>query len=288
MKQGLTMSVIFDAQSANYGEGAGNVSPLKHITRGDGRQYTYISRQAIRSSMMELLRWNFTPTEATGAGDKKVIQFRPDTSIDRYPEIDLFGYMKTEKGKGAKTRRAVVRLSNAISLEPFTGDLDFLTNIGMASRINENNSIVQSELHSSYYAYTVTIDLDRVGIDENDAIDIEQSEKTNRVCAFLDCVEFLYRDIKGRRENLSPVFVIGGVYDWKSPFFENRLSISKNCLNVGKILGVTASVREDTEVGYLDGTFKNEAEIRERLCPVPIAIFFQNLKRKVETVYAGN
>lgn len=32
----------------------------------------------------------------------------------------------------------------------------------------------------------------------------------------------LYRDIKGRRENLSPIFVIGGIYDRKNPFLKTE------------------------------------------------------------------
>lgn len=288
MKNGLTMSIIFEANGANYGEGMGNISPLKHITRGDGHQYSYISRQAIRYSMIELLGWNTTPTEANGTGEKKVIQYRPDTSIDKYPEIDLFGYMKTEKGKGAKTRSAVVRLSHAISLEPFSGDLDFLTNIGISSRINENNSIAQSEVHQSFYAYTVTIDLDRIGIDENDNIFLDNAEKRNRVCSFLDCVAFLYRDIKGRRENLSPVFVIGGLYMNKCPFFENRLTVRNGNLDIGKIVDSMATIREDTEIGYLSGTFKNEAALLSALTPISVVEFFRNLKEKVAEAYAGN
>ena len=46
-------------------------------------------------------------------------------------------------------------------------------------------------------------------------ISIDNTEKANRLEKFLDTVMFLYRDIKGRRENLSPVFVVGGVYDTK-------------------------------------------------------------------------
>ena len=42
--------------------------------------------------------------------------------------------MKTKEGEGAATRNAVVRLSNAISLEEFEDDTDFLTNAGLAKR----------------------------------------------------------------------------------------------------------------------------------------------------------
>jgi len=60
-----------------------------------------------------------TPVEAVGSGSKKVLQFHSDADIITYPEIDLFGYMKTDSGEKATTRSAVIRLSNAIALEPY-------------------------------------------------------------------------------------------------------------------------------------------------------------------------
>ncbi len=51
----------------------------------------------------------------------------------------------------------------------------------------------------------------------------------------LDAVHYLYRDIKGRRENLSPIFVIGGRYERKNPFFENRIRVDENRLNTAPL-----------------------------------------------------
>ena len=47
-RNGLTFTVIFLAESANYGEGVGNISTLKKMTRGNYEQYSYISRQELR------------------------------------------------------------------------------------------------------------------------------------------------------------------------------------------------------------------------------------------------
>ena len=47
-RNGFTLTMIFLAESANYGEGVGNISTLKKLSRGNYEQYTYISRQAIR------------------------------------------------------------------------------------------------------------------------------------------------------------------------------------------------------------------------------------------------
>jgi len=291
MKKGLTMSLIIECGSANYGEGFGNITPLKKLTRGSGESYSYISRQALRYNIVQQMGCDNTPVEAMGSGAKKVLQFHSDADIITYPEIDLFGYMKTDSGEKAKTRSAVVRLSNAIALEPYTGDTDYLTNMGLAARKKgTDNSIAQSEIHQSFYAYTIAIDLDRIGVDEVDGkeISIEKSEKVNRVKKFLDTVMFLYRDIKGRRENLSPVFIIGGIYDRKNPFFENRLQLFKGNLKIDiikQVLDSSDSIKENTVIGYLKGTFRNDKDIIEQLKPVSVKGFFENIKQKVEEVF---
>ena len=97
--KGLTVSVVFQANSANYGEGLGNVATLKKLTRGDGHQYSYISRQALRYNIVKEMGVDDTPLDANGSKDKAVIQYAKDATIEKYPEIDLFGYMKTEKSK---------------------------------------------------------------------------------------------------------------------------------------------------------------------------------------------
>lgn len=240
--KGLTITMIISANSANYGEGFGNITTLKKLTRGDGNIYSYISRQALRYNIIEQLGYNNTPVKEMGSGSKKVLQFYPNCTIEDYPEIDLFGYMKTNDG-GANTRNAVVRLSNAISLEEYNSDLDFLTNAGLARRNGAPNSIAQSEIHKSFYAYTITIDLDRVGVDGD--INIPEEEKKKRVKELLKTVQFLYRDIKGRRENLSPIFVIGGVYDRKNPYFENRIELDRNML---KVTTLTNIIKSDDDI----------------------------------------
>ncbi|WP_041701467.1 type I-B CRISPR-associated protein Cas7/Cst2/DevR [Gottschalkia acidurici] len=289
MPKGLSMSMIFEAESANYGEAVGNVASLKKMARDKGEQYTYISRQAIRYNIIEQLGEELATVKAEGSGDKKVIQFDSNSTIDKYPEIDFFGYLKTEKGTGGRKRSAKVRLSNAISLETFKGDLDFLTNKGLADRLNENMNIAQSEIHRSYYRYTMVIDLDQIGIDEEYSIEIDNSEKARRVNKLLDTVALLYRDIRGRREDLKPLFVVGGVYDIKNPVFENVLSVKDNRVLVNQIEGVLFdNIREDTHCGLIEGKFENDNEIKEKLSAISMPEFFYILKEKVKSYYEGN
>lgn len=302
--KGLTLSIIFEAESANYGEGFGNISSLKKMSRGDGYSYSYISRQSLGYNIRKQLKWNNTPVS-----DKdKVVQHDKDASIKDYPEIDLFGYMKTGKNSingTSNTRSATVRLSNAIALENYNSDLDFLTNMALAKRGNFDNAIAQSEIHKSYYAYTVTIDLDRVGIDEviteyvkgkepkKEIIEIEKSERAKRVNDLLTILKTLYRDIRGRRENLSPIFIIGGVYNIKNPFFENRLKVNKNKLDIDIILNtidIDEEVKNNTVVGYLGNFFSNSKDIEEELKtkglkPKSISEVFDYLSEEVNKYY---
>lgn len=281
-KNGLTITMIFDASSANYGEGIGNISQLKKMTRSGGEVYTYISRQAIRYNIVQQMQIDNTPVDNA----QKVVQFSPNTTIKDYPEIDLFGYMKTTKG-GQSIRSAVVRLSNAISLEPYKSDTDFLNNMGLAKRSGLENALAQSEIHKSLYSYTITIDLDKIGIDDD--IEIENSEKSERIIKLLDTIQFLWRDIRGRRENLNPLFAVGGIYERKNPYFEDRLKLTKNGLDTELIKSVKDSC-EDTQsntiIGYVPGFFSNEEEITSTLSPVNISEMFTKLKEEVRAYYA--
>ena len=294
-KKGLTFTAIFLAESANYGEGIGNVATLKKISRNRGEQYTYISRQAIRYNIVEQLGENKANVKAEGSGDKKVVQFSAETTIKDYPELDFFGYMKTIKGDNSKNRSAIVRLSNAVSLETFKGDLEFLTNKGLVDRIDRNEkvfpNIAQAEIHKSYYKYTVTIDLDKIGVDELDGIEIENEEKARRVNKLLDTISLLYRDIRGRREDLKPLFIIGGVYDIKNPFFENVVDVRNNKILVEKLTsGIYDFIEKDTAAGIVKEQFENDTELETELAKRNIKVlnvpeFFKQLKNKIDEYY---
>ncbi|MDK2934538.1 MAG: CRISPR-associated protein Cst2 [Clostridiales bacterium] len=288
-KKGLTASFIFEAESANYGEGIGNVTSLKKVSRGTGESFTYISRQALRYNIINQMGEDTTPLALDGS----VIQFAPDATIKDFPEIDLFGYMKTQKP--AKSRAAVVRLSNAVSLESFNADLDFLTNKGLLDRYNsqggevkDGGNIAQSEIHKSYYAYTIAIDLDKVGIDSNDDIEIEVKERASRINKLLDTIKLLYRDIKGRRENLSPIFAVGGIYNAKNPFFENKVKVINNKVvvkTIEDVLQLDNEIQNSTYVGLIEGIFSNDQEIKDKLNAISIGQFFENLKADVQSYY---
>ena len=133
------------------------------------------------------------------------------------------------------------------------------------------------------------IDLDRIGIDENDNIEIENTEKANRVINLLDTVRFLYRDIKGRREDLKPLFAIGGVYDIKNPIFHNALDVKNNRIDVDRIKDVLyEDVKKETYCGLVKGVFDNDNVILEELHARSMPQYFEIMKGKVKDYYESN
>jgi CRISPR-associated autoregulator, Cst2 family len=181
--------------------------------------------------------------------------------------------------------------------------MDFMNNIDAYNRYikhieQKEQDIHQSEQHSAHYYYTIAIDLDRIGVweGEDQSEDVVSSEeKANRVKALLDIVRTLSRQIKGRWENLSPIFVIGGIYKIKNPFFMGCIGAKET--EDGKLILDTARLidcmnlipkgeRENTLCGILSGYFANEQEIRENLQCKSVGEVFEELKKRVEEVYA--
>ncbi|MBE2922453.1 type I-B CRISPR-associated protein Cas7/Cst2/DevR [Anoxybacillus flavithermus] len=299
MKKALTMTVIFQANSLNYGEGIANISELKKFHRGDGEVYTYASRQSIRYDIVrlgnELFGWNLDTVTKASDGGKSVVQFKKDTSIRDSVEMDLFGYLKTKKGEGGEKRPAVVRLSHAISLEPYKSDLEFLNNMGLASRIGQDANLASIEQHHSFYTYTLTIDLNRVGVDGD--IELPNEEKANRVLQLLEVLKVLNRNIRGRQENLAPLFVIGGMYNVANPFFLGRIQLSATANGwaiqtkpIKETMEQTfagEAIGKDTRIGILSGVFANEGEFYDLFNEQVMAVepFFQYVSKQIQSYY---
>ena len=225
MGKTLTLTIVMEAASLNYGEGFSNISELKKFNRADGNTYTFASRQSLRYDIVrlgnELYGWNLDVISKA----KGTLQFNDDATIEDSVEMDLFGYLKT--GKKSLKRPAVVRLSHGIALEPYTGDMEFLNNMGLAERIGEMPNLANVENHVSLYTYTITVDLDKVGVDLNNAIELSNDQRFERVQQFLEIVKLLSRHIRGRQENLSPLFAIGGVFSMANPFYQGRIQIKQ-------------------------------------------------------------
>ena len=295
MNKALSITVIFQANALNYGEGLGNISELKKFHRGNGAVYTYASRQSIRYDIVrlgnQLFDWNLN----TVSKEKGVVQFKDEVTIADSVEMDLFGYLKT--GKKSKKRNAVVRLSHGISLEPYRGDMDFLNNMGLANRLGEDPNLANIEQHLSLFTYTCTIDLNRVGVDGD--VVLENTEKVERLLQFLSILKILNREIKGRQESLAPLFIIGGIYNVANPFFFGKIKTTPKKdgweIDLGPIRSTMEQtfngekIADKTKIGLIEGIFSNKASFEELYQGKVVSIeeFFQFLHDGIKYAYGG-
>lgn len=285
----LTLTIVFEAESLNYGEGIGNVTQLKKLTRHNSKSYPYLSRQAIRYNIANQMGIDNSRLTVT----KDVIQYDSTETIETSVEQDLFGYMITDGDP--RKRTSCVRLSNAVALESYNSDTDFLTNLSFLERYNNTvekkktgGNIAQSEIHKSYYVYNLLVELDRVGIDENTNTFLSQEEKAKRVNNLLDTILLLSRDIKGRNESLIPKFVVGGFYTKKNTFFSNTLKCYKNNLmtnTLKSVLELNDELSQNTKVAMMDGVFANESKIKEEMDVITVREMFDYLKKEVDKYY---
>lgn len=174
----IVLDIVFHGNSLNYDQGSGNYQELKKITKWDGRQYSLVSRYALRYSLLETAQkanlFRLTGAEnliEAGKGENKVIQpateFLLTGDILEYPEFDLFGYLITDTSP-QNFRTAPVKISHAVSMTPFMYDAHFNANIGLANRMRKmhgdmNPNPFTMEEHETYYQYTVMVDIENIG-----------------------------------------------------------------------------------------------------------------------------
>jgi CRISPR-associated regulatory protein, DevR family len=325
MRGMLTLTIITQrATSLNYGENIGNVSILKKLSLGDNSQITYVSDKAlkydIRRKGKEEKEWRLLDEkvkeliERSKDGKKLNVDKFAKELVQKYQEFDLFGGLltnlrgadgkKVELSYGDSVKRtAPVKITYAYSISKFQGDMDFMNNIEAYNRyirhIEQKDAqvITQSEQHTAHYCYTIAIDLDRIGVweAENGTEEvIPAEEKAKRVKDLLDIIRTLSRQIRGRYENLSPIFVIGGIYKVKNPFFMGCVGAKetedgKLLLDINRLLDCKGIIpeeeRDNTLCGLLSGFFVNEQEIREKLNCKSVGEVFEELKNKVGEIY---
>ncbi|NMC68194.1 MAG: type I-B CRISPR-associated protein Cas7/Cst2/DevR [Spirochaetales bacterium] len=170
----IVMDIVFYGNSLNYDQGSGNYQELKKITKWDGRQYTLVSRYALRYSLLETAKklglwktaeWN--KLNATGEGDviQPALDFLFSGELLNYPEFDLFGYLIT---KPQNFRTAPVKINHAVSMTPFNYDALFNANLGLANRMRKRFGKMSpnpftSEEHETFYQYSIVVDVDNIG-----------------------------------------------------------------------------------------------------------------------------
>lgn len=209
------------------------------------------------------------------------------------------GYMST-KGE-SYIRNSSFYLTDAIAVDSLINELRFHNNLYLANTYaKENNLCIQSktdktglnpyqyEYDKSLKVYSITIDLDKIGVDENFHAEADNSEKAFRVNAILDAIANLSLVVKGNLDNAEPLFVIGGLTCRKTHFFENVVNVKNASLILEDgIKEKLHSEKGDFHAGVLKcGIFANENDIVRELNAMQTEDFFKQLKDQVNSYYA--
>ena len=285
-KKALTLTVAANMTS-NYSEGLGNIASVQKVFK-NRKVYTIRSRESLKNALMvQAGLYDDLQTEVDGATQKLVTK-ELNAATCRALEG---GYMST---KGTTyVRKSSVYLTDAISCESFVNETRFHNNLYLAGNFAAANGMniqndagkvglmpYQYEYDKSLKIYSLTVDLEMVGKDDNFNAEANQEEKAARVNAILDAVETLSLVVKGNLDNAEPVFAVGGISDRKTHYFENVVHIEEDRLDI------TADLKAKISKGYYCGLLRgkvlaNEPEIENELKPMTISEFFETLKNEV-------
>lgn len=289
-KKALTVTVVANMTS-NYSEGLGNIASVQKVFK-NRKVYTVRSRESLKNAIMvQSGMYDDLQTEVDGA-TQKLVNSELNAATCRALEG---GYMST---KGTTyVRKSSIYLTDAIACESFVSETRFHNNLYLASNYakaqgkniqNDADGVglmpYQYEYDKSLKVYSMTIDLEMVGKDENFGAEASAEEKAERVNAILRAVETLGLVVKGNLDNAEPVFVVGGLSERKTHYFENVVHVEEDRLLMTDDL--QAKIGEGYRTGLLKSrVFLNEAEVEETLHPLSVSAFFDALADDVKKYY---
>ena len=286
----LTLTVIANMTS-NYGEGLGNISSVQKVYRG-GKEYATRSRESLKNAIcVQAGLYDDLQTSVDGAMQKLVTK---DINAATCKALEG-GYMSTKDV--TYIRNSSFYLTDAVSVEPFISDARFHNNLYLATNFAKANGLnvqndskdcglmpYQYEYDKSIKIYSITIDLEKVGVDQNFDAEASNEEKCSRVLSIIDAVENLSLVVKGNLDNAEPIFIAGGLSPRKTHMFENAVRV------VGKNL-VVEPIKEKLEMCFSCGLMRNgqlgnEDEIVRELNPTTVPKFFNQLREDVKAYFA--
>ena len=274
-KNALTLTVVANMTS-NYGEGLGNASSVQKIYKNQ-KEYAMRSRESLKNAIcVQAGLYDDLETSLDKVMQKKVTE---ELNASNCRALEG-GYMSTQGL--TYVRNSSFYLTDAIAVDSFINELRFHNNLYLASTHAKNNNLsiqndaaetglmpYQYEYDKSLKVYSITIDLDKIGVDENFHAEADNSEKAFRV-------------------NAEPLFVIGGLSCRKTHFFENVVNVKNASLILEDgIKEKLHSEKGDFHAGVLKcGIFANENDIVRELNAMQTEDFFKQLKDQVNSYYA--
>lgn len=289
-KNSLTLTVVANMTS-NYSESLGNIASVQKVFK-NRKIYSMRSRESLKNAIMvQSGMYDDLETSLDGAAQKKVSE---ELNASNCRALEG-GYMNTQGT--TYVRKSSFYLTDAVAAEHFVNETRFHNNLYLATNYAKEQGIsVQSnggsaglmpyqyEYDKSLKIYSMTIDLEMIGKDENFHEEADAKEKAERVIALLDAVENLSLVVRGNLDNAEPVFVVGGLSERKTHYFENVVHVEEEKLILSEDLKI--KLEKGFQAGLLRGNLlQNEEEIEKELAPVSVPVFFENLRKQVLDYY---
>lgn len=294
-KKALTLTVVANMTS-NYSEGLGNIASVQKVFK-NRKVYTIRSRESLKNAIMvQSGMYDDLETEVDGATQKSA---NKDLNASNCRALEG-GYMST-KGT-TNIRKSSFYLTDAISCESFVNETRFHNNLYLANNFAKMNGLnlqekskevglmpYQYEYDKSLKVYSITIDLEMIGKDENfegeeGYKEADNKEKADRVNSILSAIENLSLTVKGNLDNAEPIFIVGGLSERKTHYFENVIKVEEDKLIISEDL--KDKIQNGYYVGLLEGkALGNEIEIKEHLKPISIAKFFDIVRNEVNDYF---
>ncbi len=287
----LTLTIIANMTS-NYGEGLGNISSVQKIYK-NGKEYATRSRESLKNAIcVQSGLYDDLQTSLDGAMQKLVTE---DINAATCRALEG-GYMSTKDV--TYIRNSSFYLTDAVAVNSFINDARFHNNLFLATNFAKANDLnvqndagkvglmpYQYEFDKSMKIYSITIDLEKIGVDENFNAEADNKEKYKRVISILYAVQNLSLVVKGNLDNAEPIFVVGGMSPRKTHVFENAVNVINSKLIIEPIKD---KLTDDFKCAILkSGQLTNEDDIVQELNPMKISDFFEGLKEQVKKYYLG-
>lgn len=260
----VTLTILVSSQvPLSYDEGEGNVSPIKKITY-KGKEVATTSVGTVTYEMRKALgqnyNWTLDQIVLNTSNDGKVSNiYSKLSSIESLDENglenDIMGYLIPKSGEETLSKTSPLRIIPFRALDEYQGTTQLITNRGMLDindgreyfspngkkiEINDkfptSQAFVYEEVTGGYYVYTVTLELNRIGVkevkdgkivppDQREYMSKELREKA--VKDILEVLTIFTRRIKHSTVLLKPLLVVGGAYDKVIPFFWDDVDYAK-------------------------------------------------------------
>ncbi|MCR1900131.1 type I-B CRISPR-associated protein Cas7/Cst2/DevR [Irregularibacter muris] len=260
----ITLTILTESPVAlSNDQGFGNYTPIKKSFRGDG-VHAITSVATITYEMKKQLvqkGWQLSGMvlNTTGKDDKKKVtnMYPYEGSVDANDELgletDIFGFLIPDK---QLSKTSPLRIIPFESIHTYKNDLQLITNRGFLDHdmrreyynkdgnkyIDElptTQALANEEIFGDYYVYTITIELDRFGVQEvkegkylapEDRVVMSKDIRKKALKDIIEVITELTRGIKHQSVHLKPLAVFGGAFENVIPYFWNDMKFNDNKL----------------------------------------------------------